>query len=100
MGYVGGFSTRMVGGAVMAHGDDAGLRLPPAVAPVQVVVIPIYRSDDERARVLETANKVRDGLAGNGVKVKIDDRDQHRPGFKFAEWELKGVPVRIEIGPK
>ena len=95
-----GFSTRMVGGTIMAHGDDAGLRMPPAVAPVQVVVIPIYRSDDERAGVMEVATKVRDGLVGNGVRVKIDDRDQHRPGFKFAEWELKGVPVRIEIGPK
>jgi prolyl-tRNA synthetase len=65
-----------------------------------VVVIPIYRSDEERGSVLETAAKVRDGLVGNGVRVKIDDRDQHRPGYKFAEWELKGVPVRIEIGPK
>ncbi|HYI44400.1 MAG TPA: proline--tRNA ligase, partial [Actinomycetota bacterium] len=95
-----GFSTRMVGGTVMAHGDDAGLRLPPAVAPIQVVIVPIYRSDEERGSVLETADKVKDALVGNGVKVKIDDRDQHRPGFKFAEWELKGVPVRIEIGPK
>jgi prolyl-tRNA synthetase len=95
-----GFTTRMVGGTVMAHGDDAGLRLPPAVAPIQVVIVPIYRSDDERGAVIETANRVKDGLVGNGVKVKIDDRDQYRPGFKFAEWELKGVPVRIEIGPK
>ncbi|HVM35206.1 MAG TPA: proline--tRNA ligase [Actinomycetota bacterium] len=95
-----GFSTRMVGGTIMAHGDDAGLRLPPAVAPVQVVVVPIYRNDDEQGSVLAVAEKVRDALAGNNVRVKVDDRDQHRPGFKFAEWELKGVPVRIEIGPK
>ncbi|MGH2756757.1 MAG: proline--tRNA ligase [Actinomycetota bacterium] len=95
-----GFSTRMVGGTVMAHGDDRGLRLPPAIAPVQVAIVPIYRSDDEQGDVLRVANKVRDGLSGNGIRVKLDDRDQYRPGFKFAEWELKGVPVRIEIGPK
>ena len=95
-----GFTTRMVGGAVMAHGDDQGLRLPPAVAPTQVVIVPIYKTDDEQARVLEVATKLKDGLVGNGVRVQVDDRDQHRPGFKFAEWELKGVPVRIEIGPR
>jgi prolyl-tRNA synthetase len=95
-----GWSTRMVGGTVMAHGDDKGLRLPPAAAPTQVVIVPIYKTDDERARVMESATKVRGGLSGNGVRVKIDDRDQHRPGFKFAEWELKGVPIRVELGPK
>jgi prolyl-tRNA synthetase len=95
-----GASTRLVGGVIMTHGDDAGLRLPPAIAPVQVVIVPIYRSDDERGRVLEVATKIRDDLAGNGVRVRLDDRDQHRPGFKFSEWELKGVPVRIEIGPR
>ena len=95
-----GFTTRMVGAAIMTHGDERGLQLPPAVAPVQVVIVPIYRAEDERARVLEVAEKLKDGLAGNGVRVKVDDRDQHRPGFKFSEWELKGVPVRIEIGPK
>jgi prolyl-tRNA synthetase len=95
-----GFSARMIGGTVLAHGDDAGLRLPPAVAPVQVVIVPIYKSDDERTRVLDAAHKVRDGLTANGVRAKVDDRDQHRPGFKFSEWELKGVPVRLEIGPR
>jgi prolyl-tRNA synthetase len=95
-----GLSTRMVGGVIMTHGDDNGLRLPPAVAPVQVVVVPIYKDDDERSGVLEVARKVRDALAGNGVRVRLDDRDQHRPGFKFSEWELKGVPIRIEIGPR
>jgi prolyl-tRNA synthetase len=95
-----GFSTRMVGGTIMAHGDDRGLRLPPAVAPVQIVVVPIYRSDDEQGSVLEVASKIRDALAGNGIRVKVDDRDQYRPGYKFSEWELKGVPLRIEIGPK
>ena len=95
-----GFSTRMVGGAIMAHGDDAGLRLPPAVAPVQVAIVPIYRSDEERASVLAVADLLRDELAVQGIRVRLDDRDQHRPGYKFAEWELKGVPVRIELGPR
>ena len=95
-----GWSTRTVGAVVMAHGDDKGLRLPPAVAPVQVVIVPIYRTDDERSSVLEVAGKLREDLAGNAIRVKLDTRDQHRPGFKFSEWELKGVPIRIEIGPK
>ena len=95
-----GFSTRMDGGAIMAHGDDAGLRLPPAVAPVQVAIVPIHRSDEERASVLAVADRVRADLAGQGIRVRLDDRDQHRPGYKFAEWELKGVPVRIELGPR
>jgi prolyl-tRNA synthetase len=95
-----GFTTRMVGAAIMTHGDERGLKLPPAVAPVQVAIVPIYRADDEQARVLEVAHKLRDDLVVLGVRVKVDDRDQHRPGYKFSEWELKGVPVRIEIGPK
>jgi prolyl-tRNA synthetase len=95
-----GFSSRMVGGTIMAHGDDAGLRLPPAVAPVQVVIVPIYRSEDERASVMAVAERMRRDLAGDGIRVRVDDRDQHRPGYKFAEWELKGVPVRIELGPR
>jgi prolyl-tRNA synthetase len=95
-----GASTRLVGGVIMTHGDDQGLRLPPAVAPFQVVIVPIYRTEDEKSRVLEVATKIRDGLAGNGVKTRVDDRDQHRPGYKFSEWELKGIPVRIEIGPR
>ncbi|HET7482521.1 MAG TPA: proline--tRNA ligase [Actinomycetota bacterium] len=95
-----GWSTRMVGGTVMAHGDDNGLRLPPVIAPVQVVIVPIYKTDEERSDVLATATRVRDGLVAAGVRVKVDDRDQHRPGFKFAEWELKGVPLRLELGPK
>jgi prolyl-tRNA synthetase len=95
-----GFSTRMVGGAIMAHGDNAGLRLPPAVAPIQVVIVPIHRSDEERASVLSVADGLRADLAARGIRVRLDTRDQHRPGFKFAEWELKGVPVRIELGPR
>jgi prolyl-tRNA synthetase len=95
-----GFSTRMVGAPIMAHGDDAGLRLPPAVAPVQVVIVPIYRTDDERGSVLEVAERLRADLAAQAIRVRLDDRDQHRPGYKFAEWELKGVPIRIELGPR
>jgi prolyl-tRNA synthetase len=95
-----GFSTRMVGAVIMAHGDDAGLRLPPAVAPIQVAIVPIYRSDDERSAVLAVAERLRSDLAADGVRVRLDDRDHHRPGYKFAEWELKGVPVRIELGPR
>ncbi len=95
-----GFSTRMVGAAIMAHGDDAGLRLPPTVAPIQVAIVPIYRSDEERASVIEVAEKLHADMAALGIRVRLDDRDQHRPGYKFAEWELKGVPIRIELGPR
>ena len=95
-----GMSTRMVGAIIMTHGDDRGLRLPPAVAPQQVVIVPIYANDEERGRVGSVAAKLRDACAGEGLRVKLDDRDQYRPGFKFSEWELKGVPVRLEIGPR
>jgi prolyl-tRNA synthetase len=95
-----GFSARMVGGTIMAHGDDKGLRLPPMVAPTQVVLIPIYKSDDEMGRVVQAASRIHDELTSNGVRARVDDRDQYRPGFKFSEWELKGVPVRMEIGPR
>jgi prolyl-tRNA synthetase len=92
-----GVSTRLVGGVIMTHGDDRGLRLPPALAPIQAVIVPIYRTDDERTRVLEAAGKLRDRLP---VRAHLDDRDDVRPGFKFNDWELKGVPVRIELGPR
>ena len=92
-----GASTRLVGGVVMAHGDDRGLRLPPRVAPQPVVIVPIFRGDD-RADVLQAAAAVADELRAAGVRVRIDDRPEYRPGFKFNEWELKGVPLRIEIG--
>jgi prolyl-tRNA synthetase len=96
-----GFTTRMVGATIMTHGDDSGLRLPPALAPVQAVIVPIYRSDSERAAVLDVGIKVRDALTlEHGVRTRLDDRDHYRPGFKFSEWELKGVPIRIEIGPR
>jgi prolyl-tRNA synthetase len=92
-----GATTRLVGGVVMAHGDDRGLRLPPRVAPHQVVIVPIFREDDS-AGVLGAAAAVADELRAAGVRVRVDDRPEHRPGFKFNEWELKGVPLRIEIG--
>ncbi|MFN2544330.1 MAG: proline--tRNA ligase [Actinomycetota bacterium] len=92
-----GLSTRAVGAVIMGHGDDRGLRLPPALAPIQAVIVPIYRNDDERTRVLEGANKV---MADLSVRAHLDDRDDLRPGFKFNDWELKGVPVRIELGPR
>lgn len=92
-----GASTRLVGGVVMVHGDDRGLRLPPRVAPLQVVIVPIFREED-RADVLEAAAAVGDELRAAGVRVRVDDRHEYRPGFKFNEWELKGVPLRLEIG--
>jgi prolyl-tRNA synthetase len=92
-----GATTRLVGGVVMVHGDDRGLRLPPRVAPQQVVIVPIVREDD-RADVLHAAAAVAAELRASGVRVRVDDRDEYRPGFKFNEWELKGVPLRIEIG--
>jgi prolyl-tRNA synthetase len=92
-----GATTRLVGGVVMAHGDDRGLRLPPRVAPQQVVIVPIFR-EDERADVLHAATAVADELRASGVRVRVDDRPEHRPGFKFNGWELKGVPLRIELG--
>ncbi|HEX6698000.1 MAG TPA: proline--tRNA ligase [Solirubrobacteraceae bacterium] len=92
-----GSTTRLVGAVVMAHGDDRGLRLPPGVAPQQVVVVPIVRKDD-RARVLEAAAAVADELRAAGLRVRVDDRPEHRPGFKFNEWELKGAPLRMELG--
>jgi prolyl-tRNA synthetase len=94
-----GATTRLVGATVMAHGDDAGLRLPPRVAPQQVVIVPIFREDD-RAEILQAAGALADELRAAGVRVRVDDRPDHRPGFKFNEWELKGVPLRIEIGSR
>lgn len=95
-----GVSTRLVGALVMTHGDDVGLVLPPRLAPVQVVVVPIYRRDEERAGVLDKAMKVAKGLGEVGVRIQVDDRDGLTPGAKFYEWERKGVPLRIEIGPR
>jgi prolyl-tRNA synthetase len=93
-----GASTRLVGGVVMTHGDDKGLRLPPRLAPIQVVIVPIYSSDAERSSVLEICQRLTRDL--RQLRVKLDDREEHRPGYKFNEWELKGVPVRLEVGPR
>jgi prolyl-tRNA synthetase len=94
-----GATTRLVGGVVMAHGDELGLRLPPRVAPHQVVIVPIFHEDD-RTDVLGATAAVADELRAAGVRVRVDDRHEYRPGFKFNEWELKGVPLQIEIGSR
>jgi prolyl-tRNA synthetase len=94
-----GASTRLVGGVVMAHGDDHGLRLPPRVAPHQVVIVPIV-GEAGRAAVLEAAAAIAAELRVAGMRVRVDDREERRPGFKFHEWELKGVPLRIELGAR
>ena len=93
-----GVSTRLMGALIMAHGDDNGLVLPPALAPIQVVMVPIYKTDEEFDAVVAEFEKVRVALEARGISVKIDKRDSLRPGFKFAEWELKGVPVRLAMG--
>ncbi len=95
-----GASTRLVGAVVMAHGDDHGLILPPRLAPIQVVIVPIYKGDEERVAVLEASARIEQQLKDQGVRTQTDDRDQFRPGYKFAEWELKGVPLRLEMGPR
>ncbi|MGQ9586581.1 MAG: proline--tRNA ligase [Anaerolineae bacterium] len=94
-----GVSTRMVGAVVMVHGDDQGLILPPRLAPYQVVIVPIYRSEEERGQVLEVAHQVQAALRGQ-VRLKLDDREEYTPGWKFNDWEMRGVPLRLEIGPR
>lgn len=94
-----GLSWRFLGGLIMIHGDDKGLRLPPKVAPIQAVIVPIYKNDDERSSVMPVADRIFAEVKAAGIRVKLDDSDQS-PGFKFNEWEMRGVPVRIEVGPK
>ena len=84
----------------MAHADNNGLVLPPKLAPLQAVIIPIYKTDDQLAQITGIASKIRSDLESSGISVKYDDRDTHTPGWKFADYELKGVPVRIAIGPR
>jgi prolyl-tRNA synthetase len=84
----------------MTHGDDQGLILPPKIAPFQAVIVPIYKSDAEKNKVMDVANKVFLELKGAGVRVKMDDREGVTPGFKYNDWEMRGVPLRVEIGPK
>ncbi|RWR74466.1 Aminoacyl-tRNA synthetase [Cinnamomum micranthum f. kanehirae] len=93
-------STRFVGGIIMTHGDDAGLMLPPKVAPIQVVIVPIWKTTDEKTGVLNAVSSVEKILKTTGFRVKVDDSEQRTPGWKFNFWEMKGVPLRIEIGPR
>ncbi len=104
-----GVSTRLVGGLIMTHSDDQGLGVPPRLAPIHVVIVPIFRKPEEKQATCAAAQKLADDLRGlpidpwfgyEPIQVKIDDRDQYQPGFKFNEWELKGVPIRVELGPK
>jgi len=95
-----GVSTRLRGALIMAHSDDNGLVLPPKLAPIQVVIVPIYRAEEELNAISEKANEIMAALRKVGVSVKFDNRDTHKPGWKFAEYELKGVPLRIAIGPR
>jgi prolyl-tRNA synthetase len=95
-----GLSTRFVGAIIMTHGDDNGLILPPRLAPYQTVIVPIYRKDADKAAVLEATHRVQQELVEAGIRVKVDDRENLTPGFKFNDWELRGVPTRIEIGPR
>ncbi|MGD8463650.1 MAG: proline--tRNA ligase [Anaerolineae bacterium] len=94
-----GVSTRMVGGIIMVHGDEQGLKLPPVLAPYQIVVVPIWRKEEQKGRVLEATERIRAELASH-FRLTVDDREEHTPGWKFNEWELRGVPLRIEIGPR
>jgi prolyl-tRNA synthetase len=101
-----GVSTRLIGGLVMTHGDDNGLRVPPLLAPIEIVIVPIYRSDEERATVLQAADKLCNDLKEwerrdpGALRIHIDRRDGMKPGAKYYEWEMRGVPVRMEIGPR
>ena len=95
-----GVSTRLIGALIMAHSDDFGLVLPPKLAPIHVVIVPIYKGEEQLAQISEVADKIKSSLENQGLTVKFDNRDTHKPGFKFAEYEMKGVPVRIAIGPK
>src|SRR5678816_3662308 len=95
-----------VGGLVMTHGDDNGVRIPPKLAPIEVVIVPIWKSEEERARLLEAADRVKKELttwSGRGddrIRVHVDARDGIKPGAKYYEWELQGIPLRLEIGPR
>ena len=95
-----GMSTRLIGALIMAHGDDEGLMLPPRLAPTQVVIVPVHRNAEQRVRVLEYAEAIQRALVDDGVRVKLDAREAQRPGWKFNEYEVQGVPVRLAIGPR
>jgi prolyl-tRNA synthetase len=93
-------SSRMIGAIIMVHGDDQGLKLPPKIAPIQVVLVPIYKNQDEKAKVMAVADKVFAELKAAGIRIKMDDREEVTPGFKYNDWEMRGVPLRIEVGPR
>ena len=95
-----GVSTRLMGALIMTHSDDNGLVLPPKLAPIQVVIVPIYKSEEDRKKITEAVEPVLKELKDKGITVKYDDSDNRRPGFKFAEYELKGIPVRLAIGAR
>jgi prolyl-tRNA synthetase len=95
-----GVSTRLIGALVMAHSDDQGLVLPPKIAPLQVVIVPIYKGEEQKQKIGEKADEIMAALKARGIRVKYDDNDNNRPGWKFAEYELKGVPVRIALGAR
>ena len=95
-----GLSTRFVGAIIMVHGDDQGLILPPRLAPYQIVIVPIFKTDEEKAAVFENAQRLRRELVDAGIRVKMDEREGMSPGFKFNDWEMRGVPLRLELGPK
>lgn len=95
-----GVSTRLMGALIMVHSDDEGLVIPPKLAPIHVVMVPIYRKEEERQAVIGKIDQLASELKAMGLKVKVDDRDTHKPGYKFAEWEQKGIPVRLALGPR
>jgi prolyl-tRNA synthetase len=95
-----GVSWRLIGAMIMVHGDDQGLVLPPKVAPTQIVIVPIYNNDEDQKRISEKAGEIKQELESKQIRTHIDDRKEMSPGFKFNDWEMKGVPLRIEIGPK
>jgi len=95
-----GLSTRFIGAIIMVHGDDQGLILPPRLAPFQVVIVPIFKNEEEKSAVMDMARKIRADLVAAEIRVKLDERDGLTPGFRFNDWEMRGVPLRMEIGPK
>jgi prolyl-tRNA synthetase len=95
-----GLSTRMMGALIMAHGDDNGIVIPPKLATIQAAIIPIARKPEEKARVMEVAHRLASEFKAAGIGVRLDERDQYSPGWKFNDWEKRGVPLRIELGPK
>jgi prolyl-tRNA synthetase len=95
-----GLSTRVIGAIIMVHGDDQGLVLPPKLAPYQVVIVPIFKTEEEKSSVLDVARKLKADLVAANVRVTLDEREGSSPGWKFNEWEMRGVPVRVELGPK